>query len=102
MIMFSMAFSSATSVPGLNAEMQVGVARQRLPARIDHDQLGAVLLDGVLDEGRGHRMIHRRIGADHDDHLGIHRGRETAPTPRPELSPSISAATEEAWHSRVQ
>ena len=52
-----------------------GVARQRLPARIHHDQLGAAL-GRVLDVGRGHRMVHGRIGADHDDDFGIHRRRK--------------------------
>ena len=60
---------------GLEREVLVGMARQRLPARIDHDQLGAAL-GRVLDEGRGDRMVHGRIGADHDDDLGVHRRRE--------------------------
>ena len=53
--------------------MLIGVARQRLPARVDHDQLGAAL-GRILDIGRGYRMIDGRIGADHDDHIGVHRG----------------------------
>ena len=42
-----------------------GVALERLPARIHHDQLGAAL-GGLLEEGGGHRMVLGRIGADHD------------------------------------
>ena len=60
----------------LELQMLGRVARQRLPARIHHEQLGAVLLDRVLDEGRGDRMVHGRVGADHDDDLGIQRRRE--------------------------
>jgi len=52
-----------------------GIARQRLPTRIDHDQLGAAF-GRVLDEGRGDRMIDRRIGANHDNDFGVHRSRE--------------------------
>ena len=59
----------------LEREMLGGMARQRLPARIHHDQLGAAL-GRVLDEGRGDRMVHGRVGADHDDDFGIHRGRK--------------------------
>ncbi len=60
---------------GLERQMLGGMARQRLPARVHHDQLGAAL-GRVLDEGRSHRVIDRRIGADHDDDFGVHRGRE--------------------------
>ena len=49
---------------GLELQMLIGMARQRLPPRIDHDQFGAAL-GGVLDEGGGDRMVDRRIGADH-------------------------------------
>jgi hypothetical protein len=59
----------------LEGEMLGGVARQRLAARIHHDQLGAVL-GRILDEGRGDRMVHGRIRADHDYDLGIKRRRE--------------------------
>ena len=60
----------------LEGQVLVGMPRQRLTARIYDDQLGAILLDGVFDEGRGHRMVHGRVGADHDDDLGVHRGGE--------------------------
>ena len=60
---------------GLEREMFVGMPRQRLPARIHHDQLGAAL-GRVLEVGRGNRMVHGGIGADHDDDFGIHGGRE--------------------------
>ena len=60
---------------GLERQIFVSIARQALPAWIHHDQLGAAL-SRILDEGSRHRVIHGRIGADHDDDLGIHRGRE--------------------------
>ncbi len=75
MMVLIIAFSIATSLPGLNGEMLGRVTRQRLPARIHHEQLGA-LLGRVLDEGRRDRMVHGRVGADHPDDLGIHRRRE--------------------------
>ena len=88
-------------VPGLKRSDDGGVARQRLAARIHDDQLGAAL-GGVLDEGRGDRVVLGRVGADDDD-----RRRRRAPpmngaVTAPEPMPSISAATEEAWQSRVQ
>ena len=55
---------------GLELQVLEGMARQRLPARIHHDQLGAAL-GRVLDEGRGDRMVDRRIGADHPYDFGI-------------------------------
>ena len=61
---------------GLEGEMLPGEARKALPARVDHDEAGAALLDGVLDEGRGDRMIDGRIGADDDDDLRVERGAE--------------------------
>ena len=51
------------------------MARQRLAPRIHHDQFGAAL-GGVLDEGRGDRMVYRRIGADHPYDFSIRSGRE--------------------------
>ncbi len=61
---------------GLERQMlHVRMARQRLPARIHHDQLGAAF-GRVLDEGCRHRMVDGRIGADHDDDFGVQRGRE--------------------------
>ena len=58
------------------------VALQRLAARVHHDELRA-LLHRVLEESRGDRVVLGRVGADHDDHLGVlgrdegrrHRGR---------------------------
>ncbi len=62
---------------GAGLELQVlgGMARQRLPARIGDHQLGAALRR-VLDVGCRHRMVHGRIGADHQDEFGIHGGGE--------------------------
>ena len=62
--------SSATSRPGLNRSIVGRMARQRLAARVHHDQLGAALR-GVLEEGRGDRMVFGRVGADDDDDVGI-------------------------------
>ena len=57
---------------GVRLELQVAVgdARKVRTARVADDQPGAVLR-GVLDPGRGHRVIHRRVGADEDHHLGL-------------------------------
>ena len=59
----------------LERQMLIGMARQRLAARIHHDQLGAAL-GCVLDVSRRHWMVYRRIGADHDNDLGVHCGRK--------------------------
>ena len=71
----------------LEREVLPGVARQRLPARVDDDELGAALLDGVLDESRGDRVIDRRVRADDDDALRRPARRRTAPTPRRSSAP---------------
>ena len=47
-----------------------GVALERLAARVHHDQLGAAL-GRLLEEGRGDRMVLGRVGADHDDEVGV-------------------------------
>ncbi len=47
-----------------------GVALQRLTARVHHHELGAAL-GRLLEEGRGDRMVLGRVGADHDDQLGV-------------------------------
>ena len=47
-----------------------GVALERLAARVHHDEVGAAL-GGLLEEGGGDRMIFGRVGADHDDDVGI-------------------------------
>ena len=52
-----------------------GVALQGLAARVHDDELGAAL-GRVLEEGRGDRMVLDRVGADHDDHVGVLGGHE--------------------------
>src|SRR5665213_3557577 len=47
-----------------------GVALERLPARVHHDELGAAL-GRLLEEGGGDRVVLGRVGADHDDEIGI-------------------------------
>ena len=47
-----------------------GVALEGLPARVHHHQLGAAL-GRLLEESRGDWVVFRRIGADHDDEVGI-------------------------------
>ncbi len=47
-----------------------GVALERLAARVHHHELGATL-GGLLEEGGGDRMVLGRIGADHDDNVGV-------------------------------
>ncbi len=58
---------------GVGLELQEGgrMAREIGAARIDDDQLGA-FLRRVLDPGRRDRVIRRRVGADQEDHLGLH------------------------------
>ena len=76
------------------------MAHQVLAARVHDDQLGAAL-GGLLEIGRGDRMVGGRPCANDDDAFGLQRvlkGAETAPEP----TPSMSAATEDAWQSRVQ
>ena len=75
MIVCIIAFSIATSLPGLNCSMRVAWRRQRLAARVHHDQLGAAL-GRLLEEGRGDRVVLGRVGADDDDHVGVGRGDE--------------------------
>ena len=70
-----------------------GVALERLPARVHDDELGAAL-GRLLEEGGGDRVVLGRVGADHDDEIGIlalvegrgHRRRadafQAAPPPR--------------------
>ena len=55
---------------GLELHHLPGVALQRLAARVHHDQLGAAL-GGVLEEGRGDRMVLGRVGADDEDDFGV-------------------------------
>ena len=55
---------------GIELEIVRGVPGQIAAARIGHDQLHS-RLRGVLDERRGHRMIHRGVRADHENHFGI-------------------------------
>ena len=71
MMAWMIAFSIATSVSALNCSEVGRVARELGAARVGDDQLGAVLRR-VLHPGGGHRMVDRRIGADHQHHLGVH------------------------------
>ena len=70
MMTLSMPLSIATSVPFLNCIICQAWRFERLAARIHHDQLGAAL-GGLLEEGRGDRMVLGRVGADHDDDVGV-------------------------------
>ena len=78
-----------------------GVALERLAARIHDDELRAAL-GGLLEEGRRHRMVLGRIGADDDDDVGILALVEGRGDRAPSRCVSSRAATEEAWQSRVQ
>ena len=55
---------------GLELQHVRGVALQRLAARV-HDDQRLAALGRLLEVGRGDRMVLGRIGADHDDHLGV-------------------------------
>ena len=60
---------------GAEAEHVRGMAAQGLAARVHDDQRRAAL-HGVFDEGRGDRMIDRRVRADDHDHIGMRGLRE--------------------------
>ena len=100
MIVWSSAFSIATSRPGVKRSVAVACRVKRVAARVHHEHLGAAL-GGLLEEGRGDRVVLGRPRADDDDHVGVLAAVNGAVT-APEPIPSISAATDEAWHSRVQ
>jgi hypothetical protein len=55
---------------GLELQHVRGVLLERLPARV-HDDQGLALLGRLLEVGRGDRVVLGRIGADHDDHVGV-------------------------------
>ena len=57
---------------GLELQHVGGVALQRLAARVHHDQRLAAL-GRLLEVGRGDRVVLGRVGADHDDHVGVPR-----------------------------
>ena len=76
------ALSIATSVSALNCRNAVRVARELGAARVGDDQLGAVLRR-VLHPGGRHRMVDRRIGADHAAPPRPASRRSPGSTPRP-------------------
>ena len=55
---------------GIGVELEIvgRMASEIAAARVGDDQLRAVF-GGVLHEGRGHRVIHRGVRADHEDHF---------------------------------
>ena len=55
---------------GLELEHVGGMTLERLAARIHHDQLRAAL-GRLFEEGRSDGMVLGRVGADHDDDVGI-------------------------------
>ena len=59
----------------LEREMLGRMPGQRLPPRVHHIEFRAAFC-GVLDEGRGDRMVDRWIRADHPDDLRVCRSRE--------------------------
>ena len=89
---------------GVGAELQeaVGMARQRRLARVHEDQLRAALVDRVLHEGGRHRVVGTAGLAPMTMMRSANATSRTGFETAPELMPSSSAATEEAWHSRVQ
>ena len=60
MIVLSKAFSIATSRPGVKRKVSRGMPRQRVAARVHHENLRAALRR-LLEECRGDRMIFRRL-----------------------------------------
>ena len=55
---------------GRELEEVARMAGERRAARVDHDQLRTPFRR-VLEEGRGHRVVRGRLGADHDDDVGM-------------------------------
>ena len=76
------------------------MAFQRLAARIHDDQRRAAFRR-LLEIGGGDGVVLGRVGADHDQRIGVRASLKVAVT-APEPMPSSKAATEEAWQSRVQ
>src|SRR5215212_8321080 len=100
MMVLIIAFSIATSLPGLNARC-IWAWRDRLCRRgsitISLAPFFAAFLIKVAATGwltAGFAPITMMTSAS----IAAANGADTAP----ELRPSISAATDEAWHSRVQ
>ena len=84
----------------VEAQDQGRVAHQGVAARVHHKDLGAALRR-LLEEGRRDRVVFGRpapMTMITSASSAAVKGAVTAPEP----IPSISAATEEAWHSRVQ
>ena len=68
------AFSMATSAPGLNCSMWVAWRLSAWPRGV-HDDQRLARLRRLLEVGRGDRVVFRGVGADHDDDVGVlHRG----------------------------
>ena len=61
--------------PGFELQHVIGMAGQVLTSGV-HDDQGCAVLMGVLDERGGDRMVLRRAGANHDDHVGMPGCRE--------------------------
>ena len=101
MIVWIIAFSRATSAPGLNCRCVPGVLAQHLLAGVHHDQFGAAL-GRLFEIGRGDRVVLTGARADDDDQTSDFSASVNGAETAPEFMPSIRAATEEAWHSRVQ
>ena len=87
--------------PGLNCSIWVAYLRKAWP-RGSHDDQGGAALRRLLEEGRGDRVVLRRVGADHDGARRRPRISVKGAVTAPEPMHSISAATEDAWQSRVQ
>ena len=58
--------------PRREAHHAVGVLAEHQAARVEHDQLGAAL-GGLLEPGGGDGVVHRRVAAGEDDHVGLRR-----------------------------
>ena len=76
----------ATLVPGPKLQMMLGLDMRRVhqvdAARVDDDQLGALAQPPLHARGE-HRMGVGRVGADHQDHVGLRRpNRSPACRPR--------------------
>ena len=99
MMVWIIALRSATSVSGLNCSMRQAWRESHRGA--GPRTRGHAVPRRVLHPGGRHRVVRSRVGADEEDELGVRHivrlvGHRFSPMP------SSSAATEEAWHRRVQ
>jgi len=100
MMVLIIAFQHGDVEPGLKARLLGGIGATASADVVHHDQFWRPRLGGVLDEGRGDRMV--IVGLAPITHMtSAIRSAANVRDTAPELRPSNSAATDDAWQSRV-